>query len=73
MSQPSRPRAHGPAQRRQRELKLEAPMPLEERSLLAPFVPVFPLQATFTAAPTPTNRVPGYGDRDHEHEPRPRF
>ena len=34
-------------------------MPLEERSLLAPFVPVFPLQATFTAAPTPTDAFLG--------------
>ena len=59
MSQPSRSRARGPAQRRRRERKLEAPMPLEERSLLAPFVPVFPLQATFTAAPTPTNAFLG--------------
>ena len=59
MSQPSRPRAHGPAQRRKRQLRPDTPLPLEERCLLAPFVPVFPLQATFTAAATPTNAFLG--------------
>ena len=29
MSQPSRPRSRGPAQRRRREIKLERPVPLE--------------------------------------------
>ena len=38
MSQPSRPQARGPAQRRRRDLKIEAVMPLEERCLLAPVV-----------------------------------
>ena len=38
MSQPSRPQAHGPAQRRRRELKIEAVQPLEDRCLLAPVV-----------------------------------
>jgi hypothetical protein len=55
MSQPSRPQSRGPAQRRRRELKLEQPIPLESRQLLAPVVTLFPLQATFTAAATPTN------------------
>ncbi len=55
MSQPSRPRARGPAQRRRRDLKLEQPIPLEDRRLPAPVVAIFPLQATFTAAATPTN------------------
>ena len=55
MSQPSRPQARGPAQRRRRELKLERPIPLEERRMPAPVVTLFPLQATFTAATTPTN------------------
>src|SRR5689334_14288971 len=59
MSQPSRPRAHGPAQRRKRQLRPDSPRPLEERCLLAPIIPVFPLQATFTAAPTPTNAFLG--------------
>src|SRR5262245_34742263 len=54
MSQPSRPRARGPARRRH-QLKFEHPTPLEERCLLAPVVPIFPLQVTFTAAATPTN------------------
>src|SRR5262245_40991199 len=59
MSQPSRPRARGPAQRRRRDLQIERPVPLEERRLPAPFVTTFPIQATFTAAPTPTNAFLG--------------
>src|SRR5947208_6016609 len=59
MSQPSRPRARGPAQRRRRDLQMEQPAPLEERRLLAPFLSLFPLQATFTPAPTPTNAFLG--------------
>ena len=56
MSQPSRPRGRGPAQqRRRRDLKLEQPVPLEDRRMPAPVVAVFPLTATFTAAATPTN------------------
>ncbi len=55
MSQPSRPRAHGPAQRRRRDIKLELPTPLEERRMPAPVVALYPLQAVFTPAPTPTN------------------
>lgn len=58
MSQPSRPRARGPA-RRHRALKFEKPTPLEQRCLLAPVVPVFPLQAEFTAADNPTNAFLG--------------
>src|SRR5205085_3638932 len=50
---------HGPAQRRRRDLQVEQPVPLEERRLLAPFVPLFPLQAIFTPAPTPTNAFLG--------------
>jgi hypothetical protein len=30
-------------------------MPLEQRCLLAPYLPLYPLQAVFTAATTPTN------------------
>src|SRR6516165_1201207 len=59
MSQPSRPRARGPAQRRRRDLQIERPVPLEERRLPAPFVTTFPLIATFTPAPTPTNAFLG--------------
>ncbi|HZW35073.1 MAG TPA: hypothetical protein VFF52_30395, partial [Isosphaeraceae bacterium] len=59
MSQPSRPRARGPAQRPRRDLQIEKPVPLEERRLLAPFVSTFPVTASFTAAPTPTNAFLG--------------
>ncbi len=55
MSQPSRPQARGSAQRRRRDVKLDQPIPLEERRMPAPVVTLFPLQATFTAATTPTN------------------
>ncbi len=55
MSQPSRPRSRGTAERRRRNIKLDRPMPLETRSLMAPVVATFPLQASFTAAATPTN------------------
>jgi len=55
MSQPSRPRAHGPAQRRKRDLRPDSIMPLEKRCLLAPYLPLYPVTATFTAATTPTN------------------
>ncbi len=56
MSQPSRPQARGPAQRRRREVQLEQPIPLEDRRLPAPVVTLYPLTATFTATtPTPTN------------------
>lgn len=58
MSQPSRPRARGVAKRR-RAVRPEPPYPLEQRSLLAPFVSIFPTQATFTAAATPTNAFLG--------------
>src|SRR5262249_7402812 len=55
MSQPSRPQARGPAQRRRREMKIEALVQLEQRSLLAPIVSVFPRLAAYTAAtPLPT-------------------
>ncbi len=59
MSQPSRPRARGPAGRRPRHLKLEGVTRLEERQLLAPVVSIFPRAAVFTPAatnpPTVTN------------------
>ncbi len=54
MSQASRPRDRGKVRRR-RDVKLERPVPLETRSLMAPVVATFPLQAVFTAAATPTN------------------
>ena len=55
MSQPSRPRSRGKAQRVSREVKFDRPVPLEQRSLMAPIVATFPLSATFTAAAAPTN------------------
>lgn len=56
MSQPSRPRAQGSARRRKRNLKIASVVPLEERCLLAPYLPLFPLEADFTAtAGTTTN------------------
>ncbi|MFO0950895.1 MAG: hypothetical protein U0835_07010 [Isosphaeraceae bacterium] len=60
MSQPSRPQAHGPAQRRRRVLKFEAVQPLEERCLLAPVLSISPRLAAFTAnATNPTGVVAG--------------
>ncbi|MFO0909641.1 MAG: hypothetical protein U0794_15015 [Isosphaeraceae bacterium] len=59
MSQPSRPQARGPAQRRRRDLKIEALLPLEERSLLAPVVTLFPRLAAYTPSanlPTGVNQ-----------------
>ncbi len=52
MSQPSRPQARGPAQRRRRDVKLEALLPLEERCLLAPVVSIYPRLAAYSAAAT---------------------
>ena len=52
-------------------LKPEAPMPLEERSLLAPFVPTFPLTTTVTAATTPTNAFLGTVRRRPRSRPGP--
>ena len=43
MSQPSRPRERGTVQRRRRDIKLDRPVPLETRSLMAPVVATFPL------------------------------
>src|ERR1700746_3317455 len=54
MSQASGPRDRGKV-RRKRDVKLDRPVPLETRSLMAPVVATFPLQAVFTPAPTPTN------------------
>ncbi len=54
MSQPSRPWARGSAKRR-RAIKPDTPFPLEQRCLLAPYVSLFPVTATFTAATTQTN------------------
>ena len=57
MSQPSRLRSRGTAQRRRRDFKFDQPVPLEKRSMMAPIVAVFPLTASFTAstAATPVN------------------
>src|SRR6516165_5472690 len=55
MSQPSRPRTRGPAQRRRRDHRLDVVSTLEERYLLTPIVVVTPPAATFTPSPTPTN------------------
>ncbi len=54
MSQASGPRDRGKVRRR-RNVKLDMPVPLETRSLMAPVLATFPLQAVFTAAATPTN------------------
>src|SRR5208337_577813 len=56
MSQPSRTRARGPAKRR-RAVKPETPFPLEQRCLLAPYVSLFPVTATFTATTAPTTNA----------------
>src|SRR5271157_10731 len=56
MSQPSRTRVRAPAKRR-RAVILETPFPLEQRCLLAPYVTVFPVTATFTATTTPTTNA----------------
>src|SRR5271166_5373013 len=56
MSLPSRTRARGQAKRR-RAVQLETPFPLEERCLLAPYVTVFPVTATFTATTTTTTNA----------------
>ena len=66
MSQSSRPRERGTV-RRSRDVKLDRPVPLETRSLMAPVVATFPLQATFTAAPTPTNADLGTVVVSREH------
>ncbi|MGE3819915.1 MAG: hypothetical protein AB7I30_10795, partial [Isosphaeraceae bacterium] len=52
MSHRSRPQARGPARRRPRDLKLDTVAPLEERSLLAPVVSVYPRLAAFAADAT---------------------
>ena len=63
MSQPSRPRSRGTERKRhRRDFKLDQPVPLEQRSLMAPIVASFPLTATFAAAPTPTNTRSGRRD-----------
>ena len=54
LSHPDRGR-NGPAQRRKRNIRLDSVLPLEQRSLLAPYLPLYPVTATFTAATTPTN------------------
>ena len=69
MSQPSRPRSRGTAQRRRREIKLDRPVPLEQRSLMAPVVATFPLTATLHGEPRhPTNSDLGnrHGLREHD-------
>ena len=71
MSQPSRPQARGRAQRRRRDFKLERPVPLETRSLMAPVVATFPLTASFTPATVPDEHRPGtchgLGEYDGDH------
>jgi hypothetical protein len=52
MSQPSRPRTRGPAERRQRSFILEQPVNLEERKLLTPFVVAAPDTVTYTPTTT---------------------
>ena len=75
MSQPSRPRSRGTAQRRRREIKFDRPVPLERRSLMAPIVATYPLTASFTAstAATPVNSDLGTVTVSREHDDdRPR-
>ena len=55
MSQPSRPRTRGAAVRKRRKVIFQKPESLEDRKLLAPYLPITPLSASFTAATTPTN------------------
>ncbi len=56
MSHPSRPRWYAAARKRHiRNYKLERPVPLERRSLMAPVVATYPLTVSFTAAAVPTN------------------
>ncbi len=56
MSQPSRPWARSPHERRKsRKLTIDRPVPLEKRCLMAPYVATYPLIATFTAAATPSD------------------
>ena len=52
MSQPSRPRTRGPAERRRRTLSIDRVTLLEERQLLAPVLPLFPLTATLGTTTT---------------------
>ncbi len=57
MSQPSRPRSRGTAERRRREVKFDLPVPLERRALMAPIVATYPLTVSYTpsTAATPLN------------------
>ena len=68
MSQPSRPRSRGTAERRRRDVKFDRPVPLERRSLMAPVVATFPLTASFTARGDPDELGPrdrhGLGEHD---------
>ena len=68
MSQPSRPRSRGTAQRRRRDVKFDRPVPLERRGLMAPVVATYPLTVSFTAAPTPTNSDLGHRHGLGEHD-----
>ena len=71
MSQASRPRDRGTV-RRKRNVKLDRPVPLETRSLMAPVVATFPLQAVFTAARHADERRSGHrrGFREHDGHDR---
>lgn len=57
MSHRSRPQSLGPARRRRHDLKLDAVTPLEERSLLAPVVSVYPRLAAFSPVANPPQGV----------------
>src|SRR5690242_5248015 len=60
MSQPSRPQPPRPAQRRRRDLKIEAVQALEDRCLLAPIVTLGPASAAFVPLATqPTGVTAG--------------
>src|SRR5262249_52347523 len=60
MSQPSKPQARGPARRRRRRALIEPVQVLEERALLAPYIPTNGITATYvpaTGQPTATTNL----------------
>ena len=69
MSQPSRPRDRGTAQSGVvATSSWTGQFRWRQRSLMAPVVATFPLQAGFTAAPTPTNTDLGTVVVSREHD-----
>ena len=69
MSQPSRPRGRGPAQqRRRRDLKLDRPVPLEERRMPAPGRGCVPADDDVHGAGDADQHRPRHGDRVGEYD-----